>query len=99
MSGLKGWYDAIKEAQSVESIEEIRISVFGKKGVLAEQFAKMKTAPNEEKSQIAKELNTHKRALMNELNARKITLKTLELKKDMKKMEGKCGEGKCGGKK
>ncbi|MCK4975080.1 MAG: phenylalanine--tRNA ligase subunit alpha, partial [Sulfurimonas sp.] len=64
---MKKWYDAIKKAQSVEEIEEIRISVFGKKGVLAAEFAKMKTAPNEEKSKIAQELNTHKSALMNEL--------------------------------
>ena len=81
---MKKWYDAIKEAQSVESLEEIRISVFGKKGVLAEEFAKMKTAPNEEKGKIAKELNTHKSALMNELTARKITLQTLELQVAMK---------------
>ena len=84
MSLLKEWYDAIKEAQSVESIEEIRISVFGKKGVLADRFAKMKTAPNKEKSKIAKELNTHKSTLMNELTARKITLQTLELQEAMK---------------
>jgi len=81
---LKKWYDAIKEADSVDSIEEIRISVFGKKGVLAVEFAKMKDAPNEEKSKIAKDLNTHKSALMNELTARKITLQTLELQEAMK---------------
>ena len=81
---MKKWYDAIKEAQSVEALEEIRISVFGKKGVLAEEFAKMKTAPNEEKGKIAKELNIHKSGLMNELTARKITLQTLELQAAMK---------------
>jgi len=81
---LKKWYDAIKEAQSVESLEEIRISVFGKKGVLAQEFAKMKTAPNEEKGKIAKELNIHKAGLMNELTARKITLQTLELQEAMR---------------
>ena len=81
---MKKWYDAIKEAQSVEALEEIRISVFGKKGVLAQEFAKMKTAPNEEKGKIAKELNIHKSGLMNELTARKITLQTLELQAAMK---------------
>ena len=81
---MKKWYDAIKEAQSVESLEEIRISVFGKKGVLAQEFAKMKTAPNEEKGKIAKELNIHKAGLMNELTARKITLQTLELQEAMR---------------
>jgi len=81
---LKEWYDEIQKAQSVEKLEDIRISVFGKKGVLAAEFAKMKTAPNEEKSKIAQELNTHKTALMNELSAAKITLQTLELKEAMK---------------
>lgn len=80
---LKEWYDAINEAQSVEKLEEIRISLFGKKGVLAAEFAKMKTAPNEQKAKIAKELNTHKSSLMNEFTARKITLQTLELQKAM----------------
>ncbi len=83
MSLLKEWYDAIKEAQSVDRIEEIRISVFGKKGVLAAEFARMKEAPDEEKSKIAQELNIHKNALMNELSAKKITLQTLELRANM----------------
>ena len=80
---MKEWYDKIKEAKSVETLEEIRISVFGKKGILAAQFAKMKSAPNEEKAQIAKDLNTHKSALMNEFTAKKIALQTEELKQAM----------------
>ncbi|MDD2789105.1 MAG: phenylalanine--tRNA ligase subunit alpha [Sulfurimonas sp.] len=81
---MKEWYDAIKEAQSVEKLEDIRISVFGKKGVLADAFAGMKNAPDNEKSQIAKELNTHKNELMNEFTAKKIILQTLELQEAMK---------------
>jgi len=81
---LKEWYDAIKDASSVDAIEEIRISIFGKKGVLAAEFAKMKTASNEDKSKIAKELNTHKSSLMNELSSKKIELQTQELELAMK---------------
>jgi phenylalanyl-tRNA synthetase alpha chain len=81
---LKEWYDAIKEAQSVEKLEEIRISVFGKKGVLAAEFAKMKSASNEEKAQLAKDLNTHKASLTQELTQRKEVLQTLELEANMK---------------
>ena len=81
---MKEWYDKITEAQSVDALEDIRIAVFGKKGVLAAEFAKMKTASNEEKAQIAKDLNTHKTSLMNEFTARKITLQTLELQEAMK---------------
>ena len=81
---MKEWYDAIQKAQSVERLEEIRISVFGKKGVLAAEFVKMKKAPNEEKAKIAKDLNTHKANLMNEFTVRKITLQTQELQVAMK---------------
>jgi len=81
---LKEWYDAIQEAQDVARLEEIRISVFGKKGVLAAEFIKMKSAPNEEKAKIAKDLNTHKMNLMNEFTARKITLQTEELQEAMR---------------
>lgn len=77
---MKEWYDKIKEAQSVDTLEEIRISVFGKKGILAAEFIKMKSAPNEDKAQIAKDLNMHKQALMNEFTAKKIALQTQELK-------------------
>ena len=80
---MKEWYDKIKEAQNVEGLEDIRISVFGKKGILAAEFAKMKTASNEDKAQIAKDLNTHKQALMNEFTAKKIALQTQELKDAM----------------
>ena len=84
MKLLNEWYDAINDASSVEAIEEIRISVFGKKGILAAEFAKMKDAPNEEKSKIAKELNTHKSKLTHELNVKKMTLQTAELELAMK---------------
>ncbi|MCK9454339.1 MAG: phenylalanine--tRNA ligase subunit alpha [Sulfurimonas sp.] len=84
MNLLKEWYDAIKDASSVERIEEIRIAVFGKKGVLAVEFAKMKSVPDEEKSKVAQELNSHKSALMNELAQRKIVLQTLELEANMR---------------
>ena len=80
---MKEWYDKIQSASDVQALEEIRIALFGKKGVLAAEFAKMKTAPNEQKSQIAKELNTHKSALMQQLNAKKIELQTKELQAKM----------------
>ncbi len=81
---MKEWYDKINEAKDVQALEDIRIAVFGKKGVLAAEFVKMKSAPNEQKSQIAKELNTYKSTLMNEFTAKKITLQTQELQIAMK---------------
>jgi phenylalanyl-tRNA synthetase alpha chain len=81
---LKEWYDKINDATTVETLEEIRISIFGKKGVLAAEFAKMKGLSGPEKGKLAKELNTHKSALMNEFTAKKITLQTEALREAMK---------------
>lgn len=80
---MNEWYEAINRACSVAEIEEIRIGIFGKKGVLAAEFAKLKSASEEEKVSIAQELNSHKNALMNELTAKKIVLQTQELKAAM----------------
>jgi phenylalanyl-tRNA synthetase alpha chain len=81
---LNKWYESIESAQTVNELEELRISIFGKKGVLAAEFAKMKTASNEEKALIAKELNIHKGKLTALLNGKKIELQTRELEKLMK---------------
>jgi len=80
---LKEWYDKIQTAESVEQLEELRIAVFGKKGILAAEFAKMKSAPNEEKASIAKELNEHKGRLAKLLNDQKSILQTAALEKAM----------------
>ncbi len=77
---MKEWYDKINEAQSVETLEDIRVSVFGKKGVFATEFAKMKDLCGAEKGKLAKELNAHKSSLMNEFTAKKITLQTEALR-------------------
>jgi phenylalanyl-tRNA synthetase alpha chain len=54
------WLDKINSANTLETLEEIRINLFGKKGYLAEQFSKMKDVPNEEKKSFAKNLNEEK---------------------------------------
>jgi phenylalanyl-tRNA synthetase alpha chain len=81
---LNEWYEKIKSAKSVKEIEEIRIALFGKKGILAAEFAKMKTIPNEQKAAFAKELNEHKTNLMQELNVKKEELSLAELEAKMK---------------
>ena len=81
---MKEWYDKIAHAASVDEIEEIRVAVFGKKGVLAAEFAKMKSIPNEEKANFAKELNEHKAKLMEALTLKKEELSLAALEKAMK---------------
>jgi len=81
---LKEWYDAIEAAEDVAKLEEVRIAVFGKKGVLAGEFAKMKSIPNEEKGAFAKELNLHKAKLTEAFNLRKEKLQLEALEAAMK---------------
>ena len=81
---MKYWYDKIKEPQSVETLEEILVSLFGKKGDLATEFAKMKDLCGAEKGNLAKELNAHKSPLRNEFTAKTITLQTEALRIAMK---------------
>ena len=81
---MKEWYDKIAHASSVDEIEEIRVAVFGKKGILASEFAKMKSIPNEEKANFAKELNEHKAKLMDALTLKKEELSLAALEKAMK---------------
>ena len=70
----------IEEATNLKELEEVRVEVFGKKGVLAEQFAKMKEIPNEEKKEFAKNLNILKAKLNKsfEIKKEELYLKHLE---------------------
>jgi phenylalanyl-tRNA synthetase alpha chain len=81
---LDNWYEKIRYAQTVGELEEIRITIFGKKGILAQQFEEMKTVPNEQKANFAKELNTHKAELTSLFNEQKMVLQTKELYEAMK---------------
>ena len=78
------WIEKIESADSPSAIEEIRVAVFGKKGVLAKAFAEMKTAANEDKARIAKELNETKAKLNTLLNEKKVLLETKALQEAMK---------------
>ena len=53
----------IIETKTLEEIEKIRIELFGKKGVLAAEFAKLKDVPGPEKKAFAEGLNSKKSAL------------------------------------
>jgi len=57
---LQEYIDKIGESKTLKELEDVRIEIFGKKGILAGQFAKMKDIPNEEKKEFAKNLNINK---------------------------------------
>jgi len=57
---LKELEDKISQASSLEELEKVRIELFGKKGVLALEFAKLKDIPNSKKKSFAEGLNKKK---------------------------------------
>ncbi len=75
----------IKACESLKELESLRVSMFGKKGYFAGQFAKMKTVPNEEKKEFAQKLNTDKESFLNLLNDKKLILESEAIAYEMKK--------------
>jgi len=57
---LKHLEDKITQATTLELLEKVRIELFGKKGAMAAEFAKLKDVPGPEKKAFAEGLNKHK---------------------------------------
>ena len=67
-------FEKLHNASSLKELEELRIEIFGKKGILAAEFAKMKSIPNEQKKEFAKNLNILKSKLTKEFDDKKASL-------------------------
>ncbi len=74
----------ILSCKDLKQIEEVRIEIFGKKGVLAVEFAKMKDIPNEKKKEFAKNLNIKKANLQKVYEAKKEELYLKHLEESLK---------------
>ncbi len=81
---MRNYEDKIKNLSTLKDLEELRIEIFGKKGILAQEFAKLKSLAAEEKKKVAKELNEAKERLLSLLNEKKNHLETKELQERMK---------------
>ncbi len=64
----------IHAADTLEALEKIRVELFGKKGILAAEFAKLKDIPGPEKKAFAEGLNRRKAALQALFDARHAVL-------------------------
>ena len=71
---LKEWINKIEAANSLETLENLRVDTLGKKGVLTLEFAKLKDIPNEEKKAFAQNLNEQKALVNQAIEARRVTL-------------------------
>jgi len=77
--------EKIKQAGDLKTLETVRIEIFGKKGVLAAEFAKMKEVPNAEKKAFAQKLNITKAKLTELFDARKMMLEAEAIQEMMAK--------------
>ncbi len=82
---MKDMKKQIKACESLKELESLRVSMFGKKGYFAGQFAKMKSVPNDEKKEFAQKLNTDKESFLNLLNDKKLILESEAISYEMKK--------------
>jgi len=80
---LKDWLDKIKASLTLQELEDIRVELLGKKGVLTLEFAKMKTIPNEQKKEFAQNLNKQKASVNQEIENQKTILMAQALEKEL----------------
>jgi len=82
---LKEFKNQIESCKSLKELEDLRVSLFGKKGFFAGEFAKMKKLPPEEKKSFAQKLNEDKEFFLNTLNEKKLHLEAEAIAYEMKK--------------
>src|SRR5665648_634177 len=81
---MKELEEKMFQANSLETLEKVRVELFGKKGVLAAEFARLKDVPGPEKKAFAEGLNTNKATLQALFDARYEVLKVEEIDKILK---------------
>ena len=80
---MQEWIKKINNSVSLEELENLRVELLGKKGILTAEFAKMKTIPNEEKKAFAANLNKQKAEITEVLENQKTVLMAAELQKQL----------------
>ena len=82
---LQRYEESIRKCTSLRELESIRVEIFGKKGILAKNFIKLKSMPVNEKKEYAKELNIQKEKLSELISQKKAQLHQDAIEKEMKK--------------
>lgn len=82
---LKDYIDKIAHCKSVVELEKVRVEIFGKKGILASGFAKLKELDGEEKREFAANLNKMRDELNERIESKKSELLKAEISAKMQK--------------
>ncbi|KGT36441.1 phenylalanine--tRNA ligase subunit alpha [Campylobacter fetus] len=76
--------DKIDQALSLDELEKIRVELFGKKGIITNEFAKLKDIPSDEKKAFAENLNIKRDTLTVHINDKKSILEKEFIKAKMR---------------
>ncbi|CRF51342.1 Phenylalanyl-tRNA synthetase alpha chain [Helicobacter heilmannii] len=79
MQALQVALEKLEEAGDLHALEEVRLLVLGKKGLLARAFAELKSLEQEQRAKYAQELNRFKESFSAIHAKKKKALQTLEL--------------------
>lgn len=82
---MKDIEESIENTKSLGELDEIRVNLFGKKGIITQGFSKLKELDGEEKKNFAASLNAQRDKLSDLLNTKKLEFEQEELNKKMKK--------------
>ena len=80
---MQEWLDKIYKTSHIDELETIRIDLFGKKGLLTLEFARLKDIPNEQKKEFAQNLNEQRDVLTKAIEIKKAELDAKELEKTL----------------
>lgn len=76
--------NSINSSKTLEELDKVRVSLFGKNGVITKKFSDLKTLDGDEKIEFANTLNRLKDSVSKALEFRKTELETLALKERMR---------------
>jgi phenylalanyl-tRNA synthetase alpha chain len=82
---LNRYLEDLETCNSLEELENLRVSVLGKKGELAKGFANMKNLSPDQRKSVAKELNEIKQKFSKRLEERKVELEEMAILSAMEK--------------
>ncbi|CAD7287416.1 Phenylalanine--tRNA ligase alpha subunit [Campylobacter majalis] len=82
---MKDYIDKITHCMSVAELEKVRVEIFGKKGILASGFAKLKELDGDEKKEFAANLNKMRDELNECIESKKSKLLKAEILTKMQK--------------
>ena len=81
---MSKYQEEIDNCDNLEDLEKLRVNIFGKKGILTEEFKELKLLQGDEKRERAKELNILKETLLTSLENKKLILQKRAIEERMR---------------